>query len=244
MSDGPWLLTDPPSPKVGDLVDLDGGESRHAAGPLRLAVGDPVVLADGLGSLFDGVMRTVSGRRCQVEIFAVRHVPKPAAQHVDVALAVLHSQAMDWAVQKSVELGVETVLPLLAQRSQLGPRDAPGSLGHWRRVARQALKQCRRPWGLEVAEPLTIGDVIAKSRARQVVVGAHGGPHLADLDGAVPDLLVVGPEGGFTGDETAEMAAAGWGQLRLGRHILRAETAAVVGAAMLVAAHDDGYAVP
>ena len=243
MTGDPWLLIDPLSVQAGDLVDLDDGESRHAAGPLRLAVGDPVVLVDGVGGVADGVMRTVSGRRCQVEIRATRRVPKPAAGKVDLALAVLHSQAMDWAVQKSVELGVETFLPLLAQRSQLGSRAARGRLGHWRRVARQALKQCRRPWGLEVSEPVTIGDLVCESGTRRVVVGDHDGPHLGDLDDAVPDLLVVGPEGGFTGDETAEMAAAGWGQLRLGRHILRAETAAVVGAAMLVAAHDDGYAV-
>ena len=239
MSNNPWLLIDPQPAKAGDIVDLDGGESRHAAGPLRLAMGDPVVLADGRGCLADGVMRIVSSRRCQVEVLAVDRIPKPAVRKADVALAVLHSQAMDWAIQKAVEVGVETFVPLLAQRSQLGSRAARGRLGHWRRVARQALKQCRRPWELEVSEPRTIGELVSDSSGRQAVVADPGGPYLGDLGGAVPDLLVVGPEGGFTGDETVEMADAGWRQLRLGRHVLRAETAAVVGAAILVAAHDE-----
>ncbi len=239
MSNDPWLLMGSFSPKVGDLVDLDGGESRHAAGPLRLAVGDPVVLADGLGCLVDAVMCTVSSRRCQVEVLAVRHLPNPAAPTVSVALAVLHSQAMDWAIQKAVEIDVDTFVPLLAQRSQLGVRAARGRLDHWRRVARQALKQCRRPWQLVVAEPLTIGELVSDSDGRRVVVADPGGPYLGDLAGAAPELLVVGPEGGFTGAEKAEMAKVGWRQLRLGRHVLRAETAAVVGAAMLVAAQDD-----
>ncbi len=244
MSHNPWLLVDPPLPDTGDMVDLDDGESRHAAGPLRLAVGDEVVLADGRGGVADAVMRTVRSRGCRVEVGRVDRLERAPIPSVGLALGVLHSQAMDWAVQKAVEVGVETFMPVLAERSQLGQRAADGRLGHWRRVARQALKQCRRPWELEVLEPQTVADLRADSVGRQVVVADPGGSRLGDLGGAVPDLLVVGPEGGFTDEELAAMAGAGWRHLRLGRHILRAETAAVVGSAMLVAAHDDGYAVP
>ncbi len=220
-------------------MDLDGSESRHAAGPLRLAVGDPVVLVDGRGGVAEAVMCTVASRGCRAEVRSVLHSPRSTAPDFGLALAVLHSQAMDWAIQKAVEVGVETVVPLLAQRSQLGFRAARGRLGHWRRVARQALKQCRRPWELEVADPWTIGELVSDSAGRQAVIADFGGPCLGDLVGAAPDLLVVGPEGGFTGDEKEEMTGAGWRQLRLGRHVLRAETAAVVGSAMLIAAHDE-----
>jgi 16S rRNA (uracil1498-N3)-methyltransferase len=93
---------------------------------------------------------------------------------------------------------------------------------------------------MEVTEVLPLEALVDSESAR-------GGGVVADMDGCaigtLPEdtgnLLVVGPEGGFTAAESELFDRRGWPRLRLGPHVLRAETAAVVGAAMLVARDED-----
>ena len=100
----------------------------------------------------------------------------------------------------------------------------------------QALKQCRRPWAMVVAEVTSLEALVegVSERAGGVVADAEG-PGLDDLPRSAGNLLVVGPEGGFTTAEIELFDRRGWPKLRLGPHTLRAETAAVVGGAMMVA---------
>jgi len=234
----PWLLVDELPRKPGSTVALDPGESRHAAGPLRLRSGDPVVLADGSGWVASALLRSVSGRRCEAEITEVVEIEQQEAGEVILALGVLHNQAMDWAVQKAVEVGVSAVIPVLAGRSQLGAKAAVGRLEHWRRVARQALKQCRRPWQMNVSDPRSIEDLIASCGDRFGIVADPEGCLPAEIEGDLPNLLLVGPEGGLSVDELGRLDTIGWTRIRLGRHVLRADTAAVIGSSILVSFHE------
>ena len=218
---------------------LGAEESRHAAGPLRLRPGDEVTLVDGCGRTAAAALRVVGGRRCEAEILASRLHPAPPDRGVTVAIAVLHGQAMDWAVQKAVEIGVATLVPVIAQRSQVRAKTAVGRLDHWRRIARQAIKQCRRPWQMEVSDPRSLADLVADSTHRCGSVADPEGSRLAELGGALPDLLLVGPEGGFGPDDLQILEQAGWPRIRLGAHVLRAETAAIVGAALLISAREE-----
>ena len=100
----------------------------------------------------------------------------------------------------------------------------------------QALKQCRRPWAMEVAEVLPLAALVEGEPGRVGgVVADVEGSAFSELPETAGSLLVVGPEGGFTDAESQLFARHGWPRLRLGPHIQRAETAAVVGGAMMVA---------
>jgi 16S rRNA (uracil1498-N3)-methyltransferase len=234
-----WVLTEEGSLEPGDRVVLDRLESRHLAATLRLQAGDRVTLCDGCGRVAEAVLVAVDPRRCEAEVVAGAGPAGEPPRRVVVGLGVLHSQAMDWAVQKCVETGVAVLIPLLVERSQLGARAAESRSDHWRRVALQALKQCRRPWRMEVAGPQTLERLLADMGGAAGLVADPAGKPLPELRGALPDLLVVGPEGGLAPREQHLLAAAGWPGVRLGRWVLRAETAAVVGAAMLIAAHEE-----
>lgn len=219
---------------------LDRVESRHLAATLRLRPGDQVTLCDGCGGLAEAVLAVVDTRRCELDLIVRLPNAEPIEPAVSVALAVLHSQAMDWAVQKCVEVGVATLIPLLSARSQLSAKAATGRLEHWRRVGLQALKQCRRPWRMEITRPTALESLVADRGDRSGLVADPDGRPIGERAHGSPDLLVIGPEGGFADGELQLLRRAGWPAVRLGSWVLRAETAAVVGGAALIAALSRG----
>jgi len=232
----PWLLAVSGALEAGRTVVLDPNEARHLTGALRRRPGDEIVLADGNGAVAEAKLVAIGRGRVEAVILSVRHEPEPESEGVTLALAMTDNRAMDWAVQKAVEVGIGRFLPIEAERAQVRGRDLGGRVEHWRRIAMQALKQCRRPWAMAVTEvvPLTALVEGDSEQAGGVVADVEGSA-LSELPKTAGNMLVVGPEGGFTAAEKQLFDRRGWPRLRLGPHILRAETAAVVGGAMMVA---------
>lgn len=228
----PWLLVGD-----GDLgkgtaeVVLADEEARHASGALRCRPGDEVVLVDGNGSIARARLVACERSRAVAEVVQIENL-SPPPPGVAIFLSVLHTKAMDWAVQKAVEVGAESVTPLVCSRTQLSGGAALGRAGHWGRVARQALKQCRRAWEMKVHDPVDVRHLVGDGSDPGVVADPDGVSAL-ELPPAVCRRFVVGPEGGLTCEERRLFEDAGWSAVNLGPHVLRAETAAVVGAALL-----------
>ncbi len=231
MKDAPWLLVPEGVLVGGSEITIEPEEARHASGSLRLHAGDRVILADGAGKVAGAELARCQRSDVIAVIDEVVTVSSPLPGPT-VALGILHTKAMDWAVQKAVEVGAAAFVPLLCDRSQGSHQRALERVGHWRRVARQALKQCRRAWGMKVERPLTMTEVVSGRLLPGYVADQE-----SDIDG--PNIsgdcstLLVGPEGGLTSEEQKALADAGWSTIALGPHILRAETAAVLGAALL-----------
>jgi 16S rRNA (uracil1498-N3)-methyltransferase len=235
----PWLLVSAGEIGRGSVVDLDPAEGRHAAGPLRLRSGDGVVLADGRGRTAAAQLVAVGKSAVRAEVVSVDFAPSPAGDGITLALAMIDPRAMDWAVQKAVEVGVRRLQPIVTGHTQSGRRGASRRSEHWRRIALQALKQCRRPWAMEVSEPQTLVELIAAYEAAPGVVADPGGVAIGSLSPSAGRVLAVGPEGGFSPVEEELLSVHGWERLKLGANILRSETAAVVGAAMMVARDEE-----
>jgi len=238
MKKPPWLLVETGILGSARTVVLDPTEARHLTSSLRRRPGDEIVLADGSGSVAEARLVSIERGRVEAELLSVRHEPKPQREGVTVAMAVVGSQAMDWAVQKAVEIGVGAFVPIEADRSQLRGKDLGGRVDHWRRISMQALKQCRRPWAMEVADVLPL-KVFIESRSGSGAVADREGCAFAELPRETLGLLAVGPEGGFTAEEDKLFERHGWPRLRLGPFVLRTETAAIVGAAMMIAREED-----
>lgn len=208
-----------------DDPSFSAPEMHHLARVLRLRSDDRITLGDGVGrwrvakvglqndSL--GPVRTISA-------------PKPALR---VGFALLKGDRNEWVVQKLTELGVDSIIPLVTSRSVVRWDRDRSARNHERltKVAREASMQCRRVWLPEVIAPTTIGDLIAQPSGPTTVAVA-----LAEPGGRPPTLewptILVGPEGGWTPDELAVNVP----HVGLGPTILRAETAAVVAATLLV----------
>jgi 16S rRNA (uracil1498-N3)-methyltransferase len=202
---------------VPELADTD---RHHLERVRRLRAGDPVSVTDGAGRwrwCRFGEVLEVAGQ--------VEADPAPAPP-ITLAFALVKGERPELVVQKLTELGVDRIVPFLAERSVVrwDPDKAGRNLERLRRVALEAAMQSRRTWLPEVAEVATFDEVVA-------LPGAAG----ADLDGAAPGLdrpvLLVGPEGGWSPAERAALPRA----MGLGPAVLRAETAAITGAALLCA---------
>jgi len=228
----PWLLASAGELEAGRVVVLDSTEARHVGGPLRLRSGDRVIVADGAGTVASGTLNLRGRGAAEVSLDTVEHVASPAPG-LTLAMAVLAGSAMDLVIQKAVELGVERLIPVGCQRSQIGPKRVKTRMEHWRRINRQAIKQCRRAWAMELAMPCLLGELIRGDAARHGVVAHAEGGRVNELPPDRGGLLLIGPEGGFTLEEERALDSVGWPRVCLGRYVLRAETAAIAGAALL-----------
>ena len=216
---------------LADTVTLDGPEAHHLARVLRLRVGEVVTAADG-GAWRPYEVAGTSGGRVRLEAAgpaAVEPVLRPA---LAVAFSLTKGDKPELVVQKLTELGVERILPVLSERSVVRPDPgrAAADLSRWRRVALEAARQCRRSRLPEVAD---LAPLAALAGHPGVVVAEREGTPIADLGPPPGDeiLAIVGPEGGFAPGEADALRP--WARVRLGPHVLRAETAAVAVAATL-----------
>ena len=223
--------SDPGDPALGPFVlvadlgrpVLDRAADHHLRRVRRLRPGDPVLAADGAGGwrpcrLADGAELVADGP------VRVRPAPTPP---VTVGFALVKGERPELVVQKLTEVGVDRIVPFRAARSVVRWDERRAEAHHARlvRVAREAVTQCRRLWVPDVAPVATFDELVAG--AAGVALTDPGGGRLA---GGLSTLL-VGPEGGWSPEERASGAVL----VRLGAHVMRAETAAIVAGAALVA---------
>jgi len=222
---------------AGDLVTLTGPEARHAVVVRRTRVGEQVVLVDGAGTSATCVVTETSKSSLSAEVSNVSVVPAPTPV-VTVAQAIPKGERAELAVEVLTEVGVDRIVPWAAARcvgTWRGDRAAK-SLARWRATAREAGKQSRRAWLPEVAESATTADVAALVGEADLAVVLHEGAAAPmatlGLDGVRSILVVVGPEGGITDEELAQLGAAH--VVRMGESVLRTSTAGVAAVAALL----------
>lgn len=210
---------------------------------LRLRAGEEVAAFDGNGWTARAEVLSLRGGSCTLRIVRERRLARPA-RGFSVALALLKAPAMDLAVRACTELGAVSIAAFAAERSVprvKGDADAKARAGRWRKIALEACRQCGRDFLPETAM-LPGPDPAALLRGHDAVFVAclrEGSPPLGELlarpaaSAASRLLLVTGPEGDFTPAELDALIAAGALPCRLAAEVLRAETAAAAGAALL-----------
>jgi 16S rRNA (uracil1498-N3)-methyltransferase len=212
------------------VLELPPGESNHVHNVLRGGNGDFIEVVDGEGRLF--AARLCSG----VEVAVIEELEGPGGADVEISLyqAVPKGGRMDFVVEKATEVGATRIVPLLAERGVVSPRE--GKIGRWRRVAEAAARQALRLSVPEVAEPVRFED--AASEVGEAGVLLHKAPDLQPVEAVVgaPVSLFVGPEGGWSEGELLLAEEAGLTFGGLGPYRLRSETAGIIAVARTVAA--------
>jgi len=228
---------------VGRLIELPDATARHAVSALRLRSGDLVTLFNGDGSEYAGSLEQL-GKHAAVRLGERAEPQRESNLRITLAQGISSGERMDLTLQKSVELGVSAIQPLMMRRSvvRLSSEKTEKRLRHWRGVVIAACEQCGRnqlPPVAEIQDFLPWLQQMPPSTQRYLL-DPEASLSLRDLpapDG--PIQLLAGPEGGFDPIERNAALAAGCIAIRLGPRILRTETAALAALASMQALWGD-----
>lgn len=219
----------PPDKIDGRDATLDEDETRHLRDVLRLHAGDAVNLFDGEGREYLCQIAEIAKRSTVLNI--VREVAAASPEsplELTLAAAVLKGEKYDLVIQKAVELGVATFVPLLTKRCDVKIKDGKKKLERWKKIGIEAAKQSGRARLMNI-EPLEhLEAFFSRTRGRNsVLFSEREGKDLSDVEAGKELIAVIGPEGGWDDAELALARESGVRIVTLGGRILRAETAVI-----------------
>jgi 16S rRNA (uracil1498-N3)-methyltransferase len=216
----------PPGP-----AELHGDLAHHLGRVLRVRPGDEVRLGDGHGGTALATVVAATKTSVQVTVAAASLAPPPPIR-VHVAFAPPRLARAEWLFEHGTEAGIAVFHPLWTTRTRpQGERPE-----RWLRIVQAAAGQSDRAWLPEVRPVREFAAFLASQLPAARFLAHPGAPSLLERRGVHDEpLLLVGPEGGLSPDEERAAIAAGFVPAGLGPHILRTETAALVGAALLLA---------
>ena len=217
-------------------MTITGVDAKHIGKVLRMQPGDKlqIVSDDGVGALAEVVAITESTVtvRC-LEKLAESHEP---AVKITIAQGLAKGEKMDFIIQKAVELGAYSIVPVAMEHSvvRLDGAKADKKVERWQKIAEAAAKQSKRDIIPKVQEVQTVKEMLANNDCKTKII-AYECEDRMSLKTALREagqmedlLLIIGPEGGISEAELAKAREAGAVPVSLGRRILRAETAGLV----------------
>ncbi len=220
-------------------IIITGGHARHLALVLRARPGEPIVVFDGRGYKYDCRIVRIHKREVVAELMKKTPCSLESPVTITLAQGVPKGDKMDFIIQKSTELGIHKVIPVITERSQVRHTD---KIRRWRKIALSASEQSGRDKIPEIDEPVDFQEFLSghsiplEKEARHGFSGiifseGHKENNLRKFLSSLGDTreitLLIGPEGGFSGEETANAVQKGFMEVSLGPRILRTETAPV-----------------
>lgn len=224
--------------RVGSAVELPSAACEHLLRVLRLSDGAPLLLCNGDGMDYRATLGEIGKHSARALVIEALPNQAESPLRVTLAQALARGEKMDWVIQKATELGVAAIQPIVTERTEvrLDAERAGRRLAHWQAVATAACEQSGRARVPDIGEPLSLAAYAATvdADAIRLALDPNGASLSAilEIEGA-PIHLVVGPEGGLSERDHAQLRAAGFHGLRLGPRILRTETAGLVALAAL-----------
>jgi 16S rRNA (uracil1498-N3)-methyltransferase len=216
---------------TGNTATMQGDAAHHLGNVLRAQPGQFYELSDGQRVRLGRVERVTRDR---VEFALLEEIPahQPRVQ-ITLLLAIVKFDAFEWAIEKATELGVTTIIPLAAARSEKAQLAAAAKRAErWRKLLAEASQQSRRvrvPVLQDAARP-TDALPMQTAAIKILLSERREAPPLRQLlTGATASsaALAIGPEGGWTEEEFALAQKATFREASLGKLILRTETAVI-----------------
>ncbi|MBX9901385.1 MAG: 16S rRNA (uracil(1498)-N(3))-methyltransferase [Burkholderiaceae bacterium] len=226
--------------EVGAQIALPDSTAHHVF-VLRLAAGDSIELFNGEGGAFVATLTEISKKQvhAEVKVFLPREAELPFS--LTLAQALPEGSKMDWIIEKAVELGVNTIQALSAQRSvvKLSGERAEKKYAHWQGIIEAAAAQCGRN---RLCHLNPISDVTRwlaqQDMHKRILLSPRADQSLAQWAQHHPAqavTLMIGPEGGFSDNEEALAVERGCLMLGMGPRVLRTETAGIAATSILSA---------
>ena len=214
------------TPAVGTTAVIEGGDARHIAGALRMTAGETLTLCDGKGTDYACTVTAVERERVTLSVNAATPTTAEPTLAVTLYMGLPKGDKMEMIIQKCVELGVTSIVPVAMSRCivKLDGKDAAKKQARWQKIADEAAGQSGRGIRPAVETPISWKQALARFANENTLLcyeggGAPIGTLVSPADTAVS--LVVGPEGGFDPAEVEAVTAAGGRIATLGPRILR-----------------------
>lgn len=219
-------------------VTLTGKDLKHLGQVLRLGAGDKIRVFDGSGMEYEAKLVSINREKATAEIEdSFRPGTEPGIR-VTLFQGLPKGEKMDLIVQKTVELGIYRIIPVITQRSVVRPdnKDRAKKAQRWSKIAKEASRQCGRAYVPSVLAPLDFNEAFnllggygsvlllyenERKKCLKEVLKCYTINKINDI------ALFVGPEGGFSDGEVEKFLNLGYDVAGLGKRILRTETAAI-----------------
>jgi 16S rRNA (uracil1498-N3)-methyltransferase len=236
-----------PQAFAGHPVVLTGDQAHQIRRVLRLRLGERVELLDGQGYAYEAILIALGETDAKLQVVKRWAAEGEPQTHITLFQAVLKGDNFTWALQKGTEVGVSRFVPTICERNVVDDLDAAeGKRERWARIIQEAAEQCGRGRLPELAPAELLPQALAYAPAKGTLrLIAWEGEHSArprdvlagrNLTARSRIEVFVGPEGGFTDEEVASARRYGIQPVTLGPRILRAETAGVVAATLVLGA--------
>ena len=204
---------------------------------LRLNAGDSITLFNGTGNDFVATLQEIGKRHAQCHIHAQRQPENESPLAITLVQAISSGERMDFTLQKSVELGVHAIQPMISERCvvRLSGDRAEKRVQRWQDIVIAACEQSGRSIVPTVQPIVSFADYLRQMPPElHLMMSLRRAQALRDI-APVPQTLrlMIGPEGGWTPAEEQAALAAGVQTITLGKRVLRTETAAMAAMAAM-----------
>ena len=224
--------------QADQVLQLDEEQSRYIGRVLRLRVGDAIAVFNGKTGEFAATVESLGKTSAAIAIGSAVDSATESPLRVHLVQSVSRGERMDLIVQKSTELGVKRISPVLTEYSvvKLDQARATKRREHWQKIAESACEQSGRIRPPLIDEPLSLKSWLgAKTKEADVdlILRPDTTTPMASMQAPKTKVcLLIGPEGGFSDIEYDDASVVGFTAVSLGPRILRTETAAIAAVAV------------
>lgn len=214
---------------VGHPIQLDKLASQHVLNVLRLRVGESLILFNGIGGEYRAQIIGQTKQLAELAILEFDPVDREPSLAIHLGQCLSRGERMDYAIQKSVEVGVAEITPVLSSRCnvKLADERLEKRLTHWRNIIISACEQSGRTRLPILHPPIELSDWLSQSNGLSFIADFQQEPITYDTSLTNVNVL-IGPEGGLTSDEIQLAHQHNFKSLSLGKLTLRTETAPIV----------------
>lgn len=218
-------------------ITLDREQSHQLHQVLRLTLGNTLILFNDTGYQYSAVICAINNKQVTVRLGKGEQSASDATLATHLGQVISRGERMDYTIQKSVELGVSSITPLISERCgvKLSADRLNKRLAHWHKVMIHACQQCGRTRLATIHPPQKLTQWLVETATLKFFCDPHATSKLTDYHNTNNEevSLLVGSEGGFTDSEQQTIQAANFLPLSLGPRVLRTETAAVVALSLI-----------
>lgn len=220
----------------GNTITITGDDVNHIRKVLRLRTGDSITVCDGDGKEYTAEIGQMEAQYVKAEVVETQENHTEPPVEIVLFQGVPKSDKMDFIIQKTIELGISRIVPVLTERTVVkfdGRKDAENKRVRWQRISLEAAKQCNRGVVPTVDAPVRFEEALELSKSYDIGLIPYEKERTNKLKGLLKAnsdrriAIFIGPEGGFTEHEIQKAQEYNVKPVTLGPRILRTETAGI-----------------